>query len=238
MRDAAAREMTPATLPARPPPLVSFDRVTKRYDGDRAALTDATFTLNRGEFVLLTGPSGAGKSTVVRLVCGLEIPTSGQVMVAGEDIARMSGRALPFLRRSLGVVLQNLLLLNDRSVLDNVALPALAAGLSHTEARQRAQAALARVALEPRVARERPDALSGGEQQRVALARAIVNRPALVLADEPTAHLDETGALHLLQLLEQFVTAGVTVLMATHGEAAPLPASARMLHIESGRILR
>jgi len=230
--------MTPATSPARPPPLVSFDRVTKLYDGDRAALYDATFTLNRGEFVLLTGPSGAGKSTIVRLACGLEMPTSGQVMVAGEDIARMRGPALPFLRRSLGVVLQNLMLLNDRSVLDNVALPALAAGLSHTEARQRAQAALARVALPPDVGRVRPDALSGGEQQRVALARAIVNRPALVLADEPTAHLDETGALHLLQLLEQFVVAGVAVMMATHGEAAPLPARARVLHIESGRILR
>jgi cell division transport system ATP-binding protein len=238
MQDAAACKMTPATSPARPPPFVSFDRVTKLYEGDRAALTDATFTLDRGEFVLLTGPSGAGKSTVVRLACGLDVPTSGQVMVAGEDIARISTRALPFLRRSLGVVLQNLLLLNDRSVLDNVALPALAAGLSRTEARQRAQAALARVALEPGVGRVRPDALSGGEQQRVALARAIVNRPALVLADEPTAHLDETGALLLLQLLEQFVVAGVTVMMATHGEAAPLPARARVLRIESGRILR
>jgi cell division transport system ATP-binding protein len=230
--------MTPATSPARSHPLVSFDHVTKLYDGDRAALNDATFTLNRGEFVLLTGPSGAGKSTVVRLVCGLDTPTRGQVMVAGEDIARMRGPALPFLRRSLGVVLQNLMLLNDRSVLDNVALPALAAGLSHAEARQRAQAALARVALPPDVGRVRPDALSGGEQQRVALARAIVNRPALVLADEPTAHLDEAGASLLLQLLEQFVVAGVGVMMATHGETAPLPACARVLHIESGRILR
>jgi cell division transport system ATP-binding protein len=238
MRDAAARPMNPATSPAHPPPLVSFDRVTKLYDGGRAALADATFTLDRGEFVLLAGPSGAGKSTVLRLICGLDMPTSGQVMVAGEDVARMRGRALPFLRRSLGVVLQNLMLLNDRSVLDNVALPALAAGLSHADARERAQAALARAALDPAVAGVRPDALSGGEQQRVALARAIVNRPALVLADEPTAHLDEQGALHLLQLLEQFVIAGVTVLMATHGEAAPLPARARVLHIESGRVLR
>jgi cell division transport system ATP-binding protein len=238
MRDAAARPMTPATSPAHPPPLVSFDRVTKLYDGGRTALTDATFTLDRGEFVLLAGPSGAGKSTVLRLICGLDVPTSGQVMVAGEDVARMRGRALPFLRRSLGVVLQNLMLLNDRSVLDNVALPALAAGLSHADARERARAALARAALDPAVASVRPDALSGGEQQRVALARAIVNRPALVLADEPTAHLDEQGALHLLQLLEQFVVAGVTVLMATHGEAAPLPARARVLHIESGRVLR
>jgi len=238
MRDAAARPMTPATSPAHPPPLVSFDRVTKRYVGDRAALTDASFTLDRGEFVLLTGPSGAGKSTVLRLICGLEIPTSGQVTVAGEDIAQMRRPELPFLRRSLGVVLQNLMLLNDRTVLDNVALPALAAGLSHTDARERAHLALSRVALDTSVGRLRPDALSGGEQQRVALARAIVNRPALVLADEPTAHLDEAGALHLLELLEQFVVAGVTVMMATHGEAARLPGRARVLRIESGQVLR
>ena len=238
MLDAAARPMTPATSPEHTPPLVSFDRVTKLYDGGRAALTDATFTLGRSEFVLLAGPSGAGKSTVLRLICGLEVPTSGQVTVAGVDIARMRGRALPFLRRSLGVVLQDLMLLNDRSVLENVALPALAAGLSHADARERAQAALERAGLDPVVGRVRPEALSGGEQQRVALARAIVNRPALVLADEPTAHLDERGALHLLQLLEQFVTAGVTVLVASHGEAAPLPARARILRIEAGRVLR
>ncbi|MGE5160638.1 MAG: cell division ATP-binding protein FtsE [Betaproteobacteria bacterium] len=229
--------MTPAPLPADSPPLVTFDRVSRLYDGGRAALSDATFTVDRGEFVLLAGPSGAGKSTVLRLICGLEAPTSGRVTVAGEDVARMRGRALPFLRRSLGVVLQNLMLLGDRSVLDNVALPALAAGLSHADARERAQAALARAGLDPAAGRVRPDALSGGEQQRVALARAIVNRPALVLADEPTAHLDAQGAAHLLQLLEQFVIAGVTVLMATHGEAAPLPTRARVLHIESGRIL-
>jgi cell division transport system ATP-binding protein len=230
--------MTSATSATDPAPLVTFERVVKRYDGDRAALTDATFTLNRGDFVLLTGPSGAGKSTVLRLICGLELPTSGRVAVAGQDMARMSRRALPFLRRSLGIVLQNLLLLNDRTVLDNVALPALAAGHSHADARERAQAALARVALDPVVARVLPSALSGGEQQRVALARAIVNRPALVLADEPTAHVDEKGALQLLQLLEQFAGAGVTVLMATHGEAAPLPPRARVLHIDAGRVVQ
>jgi cell division transport system ATP-binding protein len=230
--------MNPATSPTDLPPIVAFDRVTKRYDGERAALTDATFTLNRSEFVLLAGPSGAGKSTVLRLICGLESPTSGQVTVAGEDVARMRRRSLPFLRRSIGVVLQNLMLLNDRTVLDNVALPALAAGLSHAEARERASAALARVALDPDAGRVRPATLSGGEQQRVALARAIVNRPALVLADEPTAHVDEQGAARLLQLLEQFAIAGVTVLMATHGEAAPLPARTRILHIEAGRIVQ
>jgi cell division transport system ATP-binding protein len=230
--------MNTATPPTELPPLVAFDRVTKRYSGDRAALADVSFVLNRGEFVLLTGPSGAGKSTVLRLVCGLESPTSGRVTVAGEDVARMRRRSLPFLRRSLGVVLQNLLLLNDRTVLDNVALPALAAGLPHAEAHARASTALLRVELDPGVGRVAPSALSGGEQQRVALARAIVNRPALVLADEPTAHVDEDGAARLLQLLEQFSIAGVTVLMATHGEAAPLPARSRVLHIEAGQVVQ
>jgi cell division transport system ATP-binding protein len=226
-----------APSPYTPPALVSFDRVSKRYDGGREALADATFTLGRSEFVVLTGSSGAGKSTVLRLICGLEAPSSGRVTVAGEDIARMPRKALPFLRRSLGVVPQNLLLLNDRSVLDNVALPALAAGLSRAAARERAQAALARVTLDPALARVPPNALSGGEQQRVALARAIVNRPALVLADEPTAHVDEQGAAELLLLLEQFAIAGVTILMATHGEAVPLPARARVMHIDAGRVL-
>lgn len=230
--------MNPATSPTELPPLVTFDRVTKRYNGDRAALTEASFALNRSEFVLLTGPSGAGKSTVLRLICGLESPTSGQVTVAGEDLARMRRRSLPFLRRSLGVVLQNLMLLNDRSVLENVALPALAAGLSHAAAHERANAALLRVELDPGVGRVPPSALSGGEQQRVALARAIVNRPALVLADEPTAHVDERGATRLLQLLDQFAIAGVTVLMATHGETAPLPARARVLHIDAGQVVQ
>jgi cell division transport system ATP-binding protein len=230
--------MNTAITPTELPPLVTFDHVTKRYDGDRAALSEATFALNRSEFVLLTGPSGAGKSTVLRLICGLESATSGRVTVAGEDVARMRRRSLPFLRRSLGVVLQNLMLLNDRSVLDNVALPALAAGLSHAEARERAAAALARVELDARVGRAPPSALSGGEQQRVAIARAIVNRPALVLADEPTAHLDEAGAARLLQLLEQFAVAGVTVLMATHGEVAPLPTRARVLHIDAGQVVQ
>jgi cell division transport system ATP-binding protein len=229
--------MDPTAATFAPPALVSFDRVSKRYNGGREALSDATFTLGRSEFVLLSGPSGAGKSTVLRLICGLEAPSSGRVTVAGEDIARMRRKALPFLRRSLGVVLQNLLLLNDRSVLDNVALPALAAGLSRAAARERAQAALSRVALDPALARVPPNALSGGEQQRVALARAIVNRPALVLADEPTAHVDEQGASELLQLLEQFAIAGVTILMATHGETVALPARARVMHIDAGRVL-
>jgi cell division transport system ATP-binding protein len=227
-----------AATSASVPPLVEFDRVSKRYDGDRAALEDASFTVARSELVLLTGPSGAGKSTVLRLICGLERPSDGRLTVAGEDLARLRRRALPLLRRSIGVVLQNLLLLNDRTVLDNVTLPARAAGVAPAEARERARAALARVGLDARAEALRPAALSGGEQQRVALARAIVNRPALVLADEPTAHVDDRGATQLLQLLEQFAAAGVTVVMATHGESVPLPRRARVLKINAGRIVR
>lgn len=222
---------------SEPPPLVVFDRVSKRFNGTRPAVVEASFALARSEFVLLTGPSGAGKSTVLRLVCGLERATTGRVVVAGEDLARLRRRALPFVRRSLGVVLQNLMLLDDRSVLENVALPAYAAGLSPAAGRERAHAALARVGLDPAAVHARPRTLSGGEQQRAALARAIVNRPAIVLADEPTAHVDERGAAQLLHLLEEFAVAGVTVLMATHGESVPLPGRARVLRIDAGRVL-
>jgi cell division transport system ATP-binding protein len=219
------------------PALVTFDRVTKRYGDGRPALDGVSFSIARSEFVLLTGPSGAGKSTLLRLVAALERPTSGTIVVAGEDLARIRRRALPFLRRSIGVVLQDLMLLADRSVLDNVTLPALASGLSGHEAQERARAALARVAIGPEAESARPNALSGGEQQRVALARAIVNRPALILADEPTAHLDDRSATQLLQLLEQFVVAGVTVILATHGEAVPLPARSNVIRLDAGRVL-
>lgn len=228
--------MSTLALQSGNPALVTFERVTKRYGENRPALDGASFSIARSEFVVLAGPSGAGKSTLLRLVAALETPTSGSIVVAGEDLARIRRKTLPFLRRSMGIVLQDLMLLDDRSVLDNVALPALASGLSGSEATERARAALARVAIGPEAEAVRPNALSGGEQQRVALARAIVNRPALILADEPTAHLDDRSAAQLLQLLEQFVVAGVTVILATHGEAVPLPARARVLRLDAGKV--
>ena len=214
--------------------LIEFDRVRKDYGPARPVLQDLNFSITRGQFVVLNGASGAGKSTVLRLIAGLLKPDGGRVRVAGEDPARLRGAALGALRRAIGMVPQDIHLLADRSVLENVMLPVLASGLSRRAAAQRARAALNRVGLA--AADEMPEALSGGAQQRAALARAIVNRPALLLVDEPTAHLDASAARQLLDLLGEFARSGVTVVMASHGEPAPLPAAARRLQLLDGRI--
>jgi cell division transport system ATP-binding protein len=218
--------------PTHAAPLIVFDRVGKRYGG-KTVVEELSFTISRNEFVLLSGPSGAGKSTVIRLIAALELPTTGIIRVAGESLARMSRRTLPHLRRSIGIVLQNLMLLDDRTILQNVALPVVVAGFSWAEASTRATAALQRVGLDEAAGRSRPRELSGGAQQRAALARALVNRPALLLVDEPTALLDRTAAAEVMRLLEQFVIAGVTVIMATHGELASVPARARVIGLEA-----
>jgi cell division transport system ATP-binding protein len=233
-------------LPNDSEPFIEFDHVSKKRGEFRFALADVSFAVGRGEFVLLTGASGSGKSTVLQLRAAIEQPSSGRVRVGGEDLARLKPRALPLLRRSIGILPQELTLLGDRSVLANVMLPALAAGLTAREAEHRARAALARVGLDGGagsghagaidVAPLRPRELSGGQKQRAVLARAIVNRPALLLADEPTAHLDPQAAGDLLLLLDEFTQAGVTVVMASHGEAAALPAHVRVLALADGKI--
>jgi cell division transport system ATP-binding protein len=174
---------------------VSFEHVTRSYGSFRIVLSEVSFAVGRSEFLWITGPSGAGKSTVLRLIAGLERASSGRVMVGGEDVGSLSRRKLALLRRSMGIVLQELMLLEDRSVLDNVMVPALASQFDFAEARRRGRAALERVGLEPStVGPMSPSELSGGARQRVALARAVVNRPALVLADEPTSQLDADSA--------------------------------------------
>ena len=217
------------------PPLVVFDRVSKRY-GEKQVLDGLSLSVGRNEFVVLIGPPGAGKSTVLRLIAALEQPTSGAITVAGEPLAGVRRRALPHLRRSLGIVPQELTLLDDRSVLDNVALPAAAAGLPYREARSRALAALRRAGLDGVDAEALPSTLPGGARQRVAIARALVNRPALLLVDEPLAHLDDAGAAAVIQLLEQFVGAGVTVMLATNTAPAVLPPRARFIRVGAGGI--
>ena len=217
------------------PPLIVFDRVDKRY-GSRNVLAQLSFSVARNQFVLLSGPSGAGKSTVLRLIAALEQPTSGSITVAGEPLGRLKPHTLPLLRRSMGIVLQDLMLLDDRNVLQNVALPCAAAGIAWREALARAATALQRVGLDEAAGRAYPRQLSGGEQQRAALARALVNHPALLLVDEPTAHLDPLAAAHVIHLLEQFVIAGVTVIMASHGESVAMPSRARVIALESAQV--
>jgi cell division transport system ATP-binding protein len=215
-------------------PLIEFDSVRKDFGPARPILQNLSLTVERGQFAVLTGASGAGKSTVLRLIAGLLKPDGGRVAVAGEEPARLRGAALSALRRAIGMVPQDLHLLADRTVLENVMLPVLAAGHGRRAAVERARTALLRVGLSQ--VDQLPEALSGGAQQRAALARALVNRPALLLVDEPTVYLDRSAASELLELLVEFARSGVTIVMASHGEAVPLPRSARRLQLVDGRL--
>ncbi len=220
---------------------ISFADVSKRYPGGvagaAAALDHASFDIAAGEFVYLTGHSGAGKSTVFRLLAAIERPTAGTVLVNQQNVGRLSPAAVPFLRRNLGLVLQDQRLLFDRTVFDNVSLPLAVAGVPPRDAAKRARAALDKVGL---LGRERanPIALSGGEQQRVCIARAVVNRPVLLLADEPTANLDAEYAGVILELFRAFHDVGVTVVLATHDAALIARYPARSIALAQGRVVR
>jgi len=213
-------------------PFVRLDRVSRRYGAFRLALSEITLSIDRGEFVLVIGGSGAGKSTLLRLIGALEPPSSGRVRIGGEDPARMRPNALAFLRRSIGTVLQEPLLLDRRSVLENVMLPAIASNQTRREAVERARAALNRVRFEDVDAL--PGQLSSGSRYRVALARAIVNRPALLLVDDPISRLDHEAAAIMLHLLEQFAVSGVTVVLASQRGPERSPARSRLVRIDNG----
>ncbi|HSN44950.1 MAG TPA: ATP-binding cassette domain-containing protein [Casimicrobiaceae bacterium] len=219
---------------------ISFAHVSKRYPGSVAgsapALDDACFDVAAGEFVFLTGHSGAGKSTVFRLLAAIERPSGGTVLVNRQNVGGLPASAVPFFRRNLGLVLQDQRLLFDRSVFDNVLLPLAVAGVAPRDAARRARAALDKVGL---LGRERanPITLSGGEQQRVSIARAVVNRPALLLADEPTANLDADYASLILELFRSFHDVGATVMLATHDAALMARHDARRIVLAQGRVV-
>ena len=215
--------------------MISASAVNKRYPEGLEALRDVSFEITAGELVFFTGHSGAGKSTLFRLLAAIERPTSGSIVVGGQNLAALSRSAIPFLRRHFGLIFQDQKLLFDRSVLDNVLLPLAIVGLPHREALRRARAALDKVGL---LAREKahPIALSGGEQQRLAIARAVVNRPAILLADEPTANLDSATAADLLDIFAAFHQVGVTVVIATHEPQWMARLSPRVLRLERGRL--
>ena len=216
--------------------MIQFDSVTKNYAGGKTALQNVSFELARGELAFLIGHSGAGKSTLLRMIMPSEHPSSGKVIVSGHDLKELPNQKLLQYRRSLGVVFQDHQLLSDRSVFDNVALPLRVSGFNHRDMGRRVRAALDKVGL---LGKERlmPDTLSAGERQRVGVARAVVNRPSVLLADEPTGNLDPELSGEIMDLFEQFSQMGACVLIASHDLALVARYKHRLLSLDHGRLL-
>lgn len=216
--------------------MIRFDEVSKRYAGGSEALSRVSFELADGEMSFLTGHSGAGKSTLMKLIILMERASQGQVIVNGTNLNRVSRRQVPAVRRNVGVVFQNHQLLFDRTVYDNVALPLTIAGFSPKEVGRRVRAALSKVGLSDKE-KKYPVALSGGEQQRVGIARAVVNKPPLLLADEPTGNLDPELSQEIMDLFSQFNQVGVSVLIATHDLDLVQRMAKRELILRQGKVV-
>ncbi|MEM7208526.1 MAG: cell division ATP-binding protein FtsE [Pseudomonadota bacterium] len=216
--------------------MIQFDNVTKRYPGTGDALSHVSFTIPNGAFGFLTGHSGAGKSTLLKLIAAIEFSTRGQVLIKGQNLSKIRRGKIPFIRRQMGIVFQNHQLLFDRNVYDNVALPMVISGFHRSDIARRVRAALDKVGLLHKE-KANPISLSGGEQQRVGIARAVVNRPALVLADEPTGNLDPELSAEIMQLFAQFNQVGVTILIASHDIALIDEMRAPVLTLHDGRVI-
>ena len=216
--------------------MIRFEQVGKRYANGHVGLHELTFRARRGEFLFVTGHSGAGKSTLLRLLLALERPTSGRLLLAGQDIGAIRNAEIPYLRRQIGVVFQNHQLLFDRSVFDNVALPLQILGLRREEIERRVHAALERVSLKD-MGEAFPADLSTGQQQRVGIARAVVHQPALLLADEPTGNLDPRLAAEIMAVFEDINRLGTTVLIASHDLALIARMRHRLLTLQRGRLI-
>jgi cell division transport system ATP-binding protein len=215
--------------------MIIGSHLTKRYPGSFEALKDLSFEIAGGDMAFITGHSGAGKTTLLKLIGAVERPTSGSLIVGGQNLMALRKNALPYLRRKLGLIFQDQKLLFDRSALDNVMLPLEIIGLSRKDAQRRARAALDKVGLLDRE-KARPIALSGGEQQRLAIARAVVNRPTILLADEPTANLDPESARQVLNLFVAFNQVGVTVVIVTHAPQEIPHHPSRLVVMDHGRL--
>ena len=216
--------------------MIQFFHVGKTYTRDVEALVDINLHVQKGEFIFIAGPSGAGKTTLLRLIFRDEIPTSGQILVNGRNVVKLPKRAIPHLRRSIGVIFQDFKLLRDRSISDNLALVYRVLGIPPA-AGKRKVANLLRVVGLSHKAQMTPYKLSGGEQQRVAIARALMNDPALLLADEPTGNLDVDLAADVMQLLGNIHARGTTVLVATHDMDMVREMGRRTIVLKGGRIV-
>lgn len=216
--------------------MIEFRQVTKRYDSDHTALRQVNFHLARGELAFLTGHSGAGKSTLLKLLMVMERPSAGEVVVGGQILNSLPRRQIPYIRRHIGVVFQNHQLLFDRTVFNNVAMPLEVMGATPRDVGRRVRAALDKVGLLNKE-KMNPLQLSGGEQQRVGIARAVVNKPPLLLADEPTGNLDPKLSADIMNLFAQFSQVGVTVLIASHDLALISEMNRRTLTLDHGNLI-
>ena len=216
--------------------MITFSDTVKRYPNGFEALKGVSLAIEKGEIVAVTGRSGAGKSTLLRLAAGIELASKGSVLVNNQNVSQLKEAGLAVMRRNLGLVFQDHKLLFDRNVFENVALPLSIAAFSHLETGKRVRAALDKVGL---LNREKSDpiTLSGGEQQRLCIARAIVNRPATLIADEPTGNLDHAYAETIMDLFKSFNQVGVTVLLATHDEAGLAHLNCRRIALDQGKLV-
>ncbi|MEX0429706.1 cell division ATP-binding protein FtsE [Nocardioides sp. DS6] len=218
--------------------MIRFEKVTKTYPGTtKPALEQVSVDVEKGEFVFLVGQSGSGKSTALRLVLRETRPTSGRVYVAGKEINRLAGWKVPRLRRDIGTVFQDFRLLQNKTVGENVAFAMQVTGHSRQEIATRVPETLELVGLEGKGDRM-PDELSGGEQQRVAIARAFVNRPMILIADEPTGNLDPATSVGIMKILDRINRTGTTVVMATHDAGVVDQMRKRVIELEAGRVIR
>ncbi len=215
--------------------MITFSNTVKRYPNGFEALKGVTLSIAKGEMVAITGHSGAGKSTLLKLAAGIEAASKGSVLVNNQNLAEIKETGLGVLRRNLGLVFQDHKLLFDRNAFENVALPLSIAQFPRADIGKRVRAALDKVGLLDRE-KAYPITLSGGEQQRLCIARAIVNRPAILIADEPTGHLDQSYGATILDLFKSFNQVGVTVLLSTHDELNLARLKCRRIHLEMGRV--
>jgi cell division transport system ATP-binding protein len=217
--------------------VIKLENVTKVYKNDQAALSGANVSIERGEFVFLVGPSGSGKSTFIRLLNRQEVATEGRVWVAGKELGALSNREVPNLRRNIGYIFQDYKLLVGKTVEENVAFALEAIGRSRQSVKTQVPAILELVGLSHK-AKARPNELSGGEQQRVSIARAFVNRPIILLADEPTGNLDPATTIGIMKLLDRINRTGTTVVMATHDRGIVDVMRRRVIELEGGHVVR
>lgn len=216
--------------------MIEISHLYKQFGNDVVALKDLNLVIDRGEFVFIVGSSGAGKSTLLKLLLREISPTRGSIKIFGRDITRLKGRQIPLLRRNIGMVFQDFRLLNDRNVFENVAFTLRVTGASSKEIRKRVPLSLELVGLKDKQFKK-PNELSGGEQQRVCVARAIVNRPAVVIADEPTGNLDPNTSMEIMKLFEEINVRGTTVIVATHAKELVDYFQKRVVVLDRGRLI-